>query len=739
VFISYAHADEALRERLEKHLSSLQREGRISIWHDHQIVPGTNWAVAIDATINTATVILLLISPDFVASDYCYGIEMQRALERQQSGEACVIPVLLRPIDWQHLPFASLQSLPRNVRPVTTWANQDEALLDVAQGIRLALDRLFHPPHPLTSIDRTNRKRLLNRVRSIWIEGLLEHSLHQAVLIDLDLREQPNALHNPFRLEVLETDLPARPLPPGTSLVQVYDEAEGEVLLLGEPGSGKTTLLLNLAQTLLQRMQDHEQHPLPVIFPLTSWAQKRQPLASWLVEQLQTKYFVPRSIGQRWVTHGQILPLLDGLDEVAPDVRPACLEAINLFHQHYAGVPLVLCSRKSEYLQQPIRVQLQKAVVIQPLTEQQIETYFQAAHGKLEGVLHLLQRDTALRELAMTPLMLSILALSYQGTSIETEIPEASLEARRRQGFGIYITRMLTHRRSKLRTGTGDQIMDRLIWLAQQMKQHHLTEFYLEQLQSDWLPTKQAQTINALLIVLGGASFFGVFFGLVGTLISGLFSGVFFGLVGAFVGGLVGGLRVGLFFGKNQEIRQTEVVTFSWKRLWQPLVIVLVILLASRLVGVLAGMLIGVLIVGLVGALTGGQSGREINEQVRIWPNQGVVSAGWNGLRSGLVGGLFFGLTGPTGYATSVRKGGESPEKLAKATEMCLPERKRVKKGGEEDDRSCRPHPGGPDELAEHAIVVWRSGCGGPCTPAIRGPRSHPGAGAICARSDGQV
>jgi hypothetical protein len=96
-------------------------------------------------------------------------------------------------------------------------------------------------------------------------------------------------------------------------------------------------------------------------------------------------------------------------------------------------------------------------------------------------------------------------------------------------------------------------------------------------------------------------------------------------------------------------------------------------------------------------------------------------------------------LPDPTGYATSVRKERESPEKLAKATEMCLPERKRVRKGGEEDDRSCRPHPGGPDELAEHAIVVWRSGCGGPCTPAIRGPRSHPGAGAIGARSDGQV
>src|SRR6266487_2348804 len=96
-------------------------------------------------------------------------------------------------------------------------------------------------------------------------------------------------------------------------------------------------------------------------------------------------------------------------------------------------------------------------------------------------------------------------------------------------------------------------------------------------------------------------------------------------------------------------------------------------------------------------------------------------------------------LTLPRDTQRVSRRGEESPEKLAKTTEMCLPERKRVRKGGEEDDRSCRPHPGGPDELAEHAVLVWGSGCGGACAPAIRGPQSHPGARAVCARPDGQV
>src|SRR5690349_9070932 len=97
----------------------------------------------------------------------------------------------------------------------------------------------------------------------------------------------------------------------------------------------------------------------------------------------------------------------------------------------------------------------------------------------------------------------------------------------------------------------------------------------------------------------------------------------------------------------------------------------------------------------------------------------------------------FLDTKSPTGYATSERKGGESPEKLAKMTEMCHPERKRVRKGGEEDDRSYRPHPRGPDGLAEHTVLVWGSGCGGACAPTIRGPQCHKGAGAIGARSDG--
>jgi predicted NACHT family NTPase len=180
---------------------------------------------------------------------------MQRALQRHQLGEARVIPIILRPCDWRSAPFGHLQCLPRDGKPVTKWDNQDEAFQDLAQGLRQAIEQrtsVRQPVPQLSPLDQQNRLRLLKRVRATWIEGVLEHSLHQAALIALNLQEQPDALANPWWLTVQETHLPPHPLPAGTSIVQVYDEAEGELLILGEPGAGKTTLLLQLASDLLR-------------------------------------------------------------------------------------------------------------------------------------------------------------------------------------------------------------------------------------------------------------------------------------------------------------------------------------------------------------------------------------------------------------------------------------------------------------------------------------------------------
>jgi WD40 repeat protein len=142
VFYSYSHRDERLLEKLKTHLQLLRREGLIREWHDRMIGAGTEWKDSLDEHLDAADIILLLVSADFIASDYCYDREMTRALEKHEAGTARVIPVILRPVDWHSAPFGRLQALPINGKPVTSWPNRDEAWTSVAQGLRQAIQQL---------------------------------------------------------------------------------------------------------------------------------------------------------------------------------------------------------------------------------------------------------------------------------------------------------------------------------------------------------------------------------------------------------------------------------------------------------------------------------------------------------------------------------------------------------------------------------------------------------------------
>lgn len=136
LYVSSAPADETLQTQLVNHLTLLERQGVITSWSSHQILPGDDRTQTIQQQLNTADIILLLISPDAIADDTCYHLEIQRAIERHQSGEARVIPILIRPVDWQGAPFGQLDVLPKNHQPITTWPNQDEAFQEIAAGIR---------------------------------------------------------------------------------------------------------------------------------------------------------------------------------------------------------------------------------------------------------------------------------------------------------------------------------------------------------------------------------------------------------------------------------------------------------------------------------------------------------------------------------------------------------------------------------------------------------------------------
>lgn len=139
VFFSYSHVDETLRDQLEKHLSGLKRQGLIESWHDRRIIAGQGFDSEISANLESADVILLLVSADFLASEYCYEREMLRAMERHKAREAIVIPIILRPCDWRDTPFGELLAVPKDGRAVTLWPNSDEAFLDVVTALKRAL------------------------------------------------------------------------------------------------------------------------------------------------------------------------------------------------------------------------------------------------------------------------------------------------------------------------------------------------------------------------------------------------------------------------------------------------------------------------------------------------------------------------------------------------------------------------------------------------------------------------
>lgn len=195
VFYSYSHKDKSYQGKLKTHLSVMRRQGFISEFSDQDIMPGQVWTDEINKHLKTADVILLLVSPDFMESDYCYTMEMEYAIQRHENGEAYIIPIILRPCDWKHSPLGKFQALPYRAKPVVRWTPQDEAFNDIAQGIRKVVNNLrkrkgatkvtlkeensisFIKPMPRSSIRSLNRvlqKKRDDRSVGERLQGLVE-------------------------------------------------------------------------------------------------------------------------------------------------------------------------------------------------------------------------------------------------------------------------------------------------------------------------------------------------------------------------------------------------------------------------------------------------------------------------------------------------------------------------------------------------------------------------------------
>lgn len=202
VFISYSHVDESYRKELEKHLSSFKRNGYINTWTDREIIPGNEWQNVISKELDEAKIILLLISSDFLASDYCYEIEMKTALQKHDKGEAIVIPIILRFCDWKDTPFSKLQGLPLEGKPIKYWNDVDEAFLHVVQGIKTAVNAIAHnSSKPFDVTSGSTPEEQLATIRKNVLSAGNERDLRKSLF---DLTEFKKA--NPLNFEIVELE-----------------------------------------------------------------------------------------------------------------------------------------------------------------------------------------------------------------------------------------------------------------------------------------------------------------------------------------------------------------------------------------------------------------------------------------------------------------------------------------------------------------------------------------------------
>jgi hypothetical protein len=462
--------------------------------------------------------------------------------------------------------------------------------------------------------------------------------------IQLALAERSRAVDDPRPVRVPRRGAADRTMAHGTSIGDAFDRMHSQMLILGAPGAGKTTTLLELAKQLLSDRQRTETGRLPVVFDLASWTPRCGTVAEWLVEELHKGYDVPPALGRRWLASNLIIPLMDGLDEVRAEHRDACVSALNRFRFAHGRLPLAVCSRVVEYEDLRTKLALRGAVVIQPLSREEVDGYLRRAGDALDGVRALLWEDDQLAELLTTPLFVGMVAMTYGDTPAAEALAHGTPELLRHRCIADYVEGMLHRRKARAEPPyRPDEVLRWLAWLAGRMRAQDRSVLNLDQMQPAWLASRWQRwlvTVGAPVIIgaiAGGPV--GVDYALFSRLVQGphtpssvrILIGVSTGLIG---------LAVCAWMTRDPDITPSGPLRWSWRAL------------RRGFAGWLAtGMILGVsygLVFGLVTALvflvvTGRQlSGLVVgNADALVF---GPVAGVTYGLLVGLVLGVTFGL-----------------------------------------------------------------------------------------------
>lgn len=408
------------------------------------------------------------------------------------------------------------------------WAMKQEASkTEQWEGIAAWIEqrsRLLDHPQP-----RPRQQRImLQRVRHKWIDGALSPSLAHSKYLNLRLASYQHAPMPPRKSS--ETEGGAERAV--TALRNVFDRVSSGLLVLGAAGGGKTTLVLELARDLLDEAENDPTFPVPVVLNLVTWAQRRQPLADWLVQEINVGYKIPARIARAWVEADELILLLDGLDEVPERHRKDCAIAIAEFRRQHGIVPIVVCSRNLEGHILSSSLELEQVVEVLPPTTSEIEAvleYVESTGPRLTALRTAFATEPDLRDFLGSPLMLHVISVAYRDRTEDILRDNENSERMKARLFESFVARMFVQR--PLPSGCGYSEKNArawLSWLAQSLRHRYQHEFYLDRLTPDWLPVLSQRLAVAFPAVAGGITFatFGqVVNALAGPVVSwGLFS-----------------------------------------------------------------------------------------------------------------------------------------------------------------------------------------------------------------------
>lgn len=365
-------------------------------------------------------------------------------------------------------------------------------------------------------------RELLEQVRRFWIEDQLQ-ALAPGELILLNRESRPWAVAHPLDDVPAVHDRDRETIAARHSTASVYDDCGRALLILGEPGTGKTVTLLDLTRTLIGRARASERftEPVPVVLPLSTWPDGSDRFLDWVLVQLGSLYSVGRKSALGLLNNRRLVLLLDGLDEIRPEQRAACIHAVNAFAAD-PGVPgLVICCRRQEYREliaesADNRLKLNQAIVLEALTPAQIDAHLAAAGRPLAGLRERLPHDPVLSDLARTPLLLNLMSEAYRDidAAVLQHHQGDALTGREQQLFNTYIERMFEQKAHGSLPYPPERTLTWLGWLARQTGRRHQTVFLIDKLQPDWLTGPDQRWLYVLISRVLGGLLFGLALGL---------------------------------------------------------------------------------------------------------------------------------------------------------------------------------------------------------------------------------